>query len=274
MSKLIDNIYKEVYNKNPSELLDDLKRTAMYVVYDGPWIRLLEKYQDPTESSETSQDLIKMVYNFAKTSRYYRENRNIAYYPLIERKLYNSFKLKYHQAKEIDNSTDSKSFNGRFTVFKSSVDSNIISGYLALQEVVNTLESSKSQFVTINGKRFTLDDFILGIWAGMHVEMVPVSTFKQAHGEEFTIDAEERKKSMLLIQMSKSRIKSGVSGASDIYKVHNIFREDIKGDTTNGKGSTVNEMTALIKKDGSVSVASGVADAISRDRRAADVNNK
>ena len=57
-------------------------------------------------------------------------------------------------------------------------------------------------------------------------------------------------------------------------KLEDIFREDIKGDTTNGKGSTVNEMTALIKKDGSVSVASGVADAISRDRRAADVNNK
>lgn len=274
MSKLIDNIYKEVYNKNPSELLDDLKRTAMYVIYDGPWIRLVERHENEIESSETAQDLIKKVYNFAETSRYYRENRNIAYYPLIERKIYNSFKLKYHQAKEIDNSTDSKSFNGRFTAFKSSIDSNIINGYLALQEVTKALESSKSQTVKINKKSITLDDFIMGVWAGMHVEMVPVSTFKQAHGEEFTLDAEERKKAMFLIQMSKSRIKSGVSGASDIYKVHNIYRENIKGDTTNGKGSTVNEMTALIKKDGSVSVASGVADAIKRDNRAVDVNNK
>jgi len=262
MSSLMKNIYKEAYNKNPSELLDDLKRTAMYGLYSGPWAAI------SFQGDATLGNIDIVEEDFSKTSRYYRENSKIAYYPLIERKIYNSFRVKYNQAAKAD-SLNEDSFNTRFALLKSSIDSNTVNGYLALEQVKKSVKGNP-----VENSRFSLDNFLIALWAGLHVEMVPTSTFKQAHGEEFTIDAEERKRSMFLIQMSKSRIKSGVSGGSDIYKIHNIFREDINGDTTNGKGSTVSEIKAIHQKEGNVSVAAGIANAIQRDNRPVDVSNK
>lgn len=272
MSSLIKNIYKESYNKNPSELLDDLKKTTMYTLYFGPWARILKQGGEAGNTDIITAD-------FSKYSRYFpTKNSSIGYYPLIERKIYNSFRLKYGQAQDKDKFGD---FNSRIELLKSSIDSNTVGGYLVLEKIkefVKDISESNSMPATKASafkrrNRMSPNDYLAALWAGMNVELVPISTFKQAHGEEFTIDENEKNNSMHLIQMSKSRIKSGISGASDIYKIHNIFRENVKGDTTNGKGNTINEIQAINSKEGNVMVASGIANAIKNDNRPANVSN-